>query len=801
MVAPVRQLNSQTHYNTDGSTVLWDFSFAGGYLDKSHVHAYYADNSAGDNRVDIPVTSTMFVNSTRLRISPALPTGKYLVIYRSTPVSLPLVDWTNTTAIKRSDLDTMAKQPIFCAAEVADAGFVSVPTAIDILLGADAAATAAAASASGAAASATAASNAQTAAAGSAASASTSAANAAATLANLLAYTMETQYSIDGSTAWHTTFAASDKYMRVRFGSTAAWGAAIRIGGIDGAPGSNGSDGATGSSSALVTLYQRSGTQPAVPSNTLTYTFATGALTAPNNGWSKNIPSGSLPIWSTSAQAVSAGTTDSIGPAEWSTPVVLAQNGNDGADGASGINTATVYLFQTNDTGVAPAAPSATVTYTFLTGGTSGVNNGWVRSMPETGSYRWVTTAVASSPSATDTIAPSEWSAPVLMARDGIDGSAAQFVRLLVNAQAFTYDKADALAPASQTITFTAQLVNMTGTATFTCTRYDANGNSLGTVTLGGSGNTRTLTGAQFNSAAYATVTATFGGFTDTETVVKIKDGAVTPVMDLSNEAVTVPASSSGVVSSFTGASTTMTVWVGLTVDTSNWSFSISSSTGITASLSGNTVTITGMTTAVKSGYVDITATRSGYTSITKRFSISKSEAGENAVAAKSIVWDNARQDRNINTVGTNATYACLVCNPNGNIELWMLGALTSGSPGVWSNTAVFGRWCDGTPSAMSNYSFGHAVYFSAYGTDYIGTMLPMWYDATETYSSEPYGGQPIPGSSYGNVPRFYYSTSTHSGAGILHNWHTAALTTTDAATGALLNVFNYKLHISHTIS
>lgn len=732
MVSPVRQLNSQTHYVADGSTVLWDFSFAGGYLDKTHVHAYYADNSNGDNRVDIPVTSSMFVNSTRLRISPAVPNGKYLVIYRSTPVSAPLVDWTNTAAIKRTDLDTMAKQPIFSAAEVADAGFVSVPAALDILLGANASATAAAASATAAAGSATAAGNSQTAAAGSAAAAATSASSASSTLSTLLAYTMETQYSVDGSTSWHATFSPSDKYMRLRFGSAAAWGAPVRIGGIDGAPGSNGADGASGSSSALITLYQRSGTAPAVPTNTLTYTFGTGALTAPNNGWSRSIPSGTLPIWTTSAQAISSGTSDTIGPAEWSSPVLMAQNG---ADGATGINTATVYLFQATATYSPPALPSATVNYTFASGTTTGVNNGWSRTFPDTGTYRWVTTAVASGSAASDNIAPSEWAPAVLLARDGIDGSAAQLLTLSVNAQAFTFDKVGALSPASQTLTFTAQLVNMSGTATFTCTRYDANGNSLGTVTLGGSGNARTLTGAQFGNAYSAVVTATFAGLTDTETVVRIQDGAVTPVMDLSNQAVTVPASSSGVVSSFTGASTGITVWLGLTVDTSNWTFSIAPSTGITAALSGSTVTITGMTTAVKSGYVDITASRSGYTSVTKRFSISKSEAGENGVNAVSSIY-TAMVDPGFKWSMTDPTYtsgmrACIVFTDTGGrifqvkkisgVDQWVEVSLPAGSAlasYVW-NAAVPG----GVPAYMDVEVYGDVRWWL--DTTLVGVMSP----------------------------------------------------------------------------
>ena len=42
--------------------------------------------------------------------------------------------------------------------------------------------------------------------------------------------------------------------------------------------------------------------------------------------------------------------------------------------------------------------------------------------------------------------------------------------------------------------TLTALLANLTGSATFTATGYNAAGASLGSLTLGGTGNSRTLT-------------------------------------------------------------------------------------------------------------------------------------------------------------------------------------------------------------------------------------------------------------------------------------------------------------------
>ena len=183
----------------------------------------------------------------------------------------------------------------------------------------------------------------------------------------------------------------------------------------------NGTDGANGLNNAIVYLYQRATSTPSVPSTTVTFTFATYTATGVNNGWSQTIPAGTNPLYVTTASASSAGATDTIATNEWSSPTVLAQNGT---DGANGLNSATVYLFQRTSGATAPSLPSASVTYTFATGAASGVNNGWTQTMPTTGgSYRWMTMATALSTSSTDTILSSEWAAAALIAQDGTNGN------------------------------------------------------------------------------------------------------------------------------------------------------------------------------------------------------------------------------------------------------------------------------------------------------------------------------------------------------------------------------------------
>ncbi len=96
----------------------------------------------------------------------------------------------------------------------------------------------------------------------------------------------------------------------------------------------------------------------------------------------------------------------------------------------------------------------------------------------------------------------------------------------------------------------------------------------------------------------------------------------------LSAPSATLTADASGHVTSYAGVATMAQVLFGATDDTSNWTIGKTDSTGVTSSLSGATVTVTNMADATDSGYVDVTATRTGYATLTARFQLSKSKAG-----------------------------------------------------------------------------------------------------------------------------------------------------------------------------
>lgn len=202
----------------------------------------------------------------------------------------------------------------------------------------------------------------------------------------------------------------------------------------------------------------------------------------------------------------------------------------------------------------------------------------------------------------------------------GDAGVSAKAAFLTATSQVFQIAKNGTITPSSITLTATGQ--NVTGSPTFSVTS--------GTATLTGTGNTRTLASTGLTTDA-ATIKITWDGQEDYVTVVKVREGADGTsganaiVAVLSNEAHTVPTDSAGNNGVFTGANTTMTIYNGTADDSANWTVTATVS-NVTGSLSGKTYTVTGL--SADTGYVDLTASRSGYASIVKRFVLTKSKAG-----------------------------------------------------------------------------------------------------------------------------------------------------------------------------
>jgi hypothetical protein len=190
--------------------------------------------------------------------------------------------------------------------------------------------------------------------------------------------------------------------------------------------GINGDTGLAGLNTGQAFAYKRAAAAPTDSPGDVIFTFATASITTPAgndlaNGWSKNIPAGSTPLYVRVAAASSRNATDNIVANEWAGAVLLAKDGADGANGVDGLNVAPVRIYQRGATNTAPALPSAACTFTFATGALAGLNNGWSTQVPTAGgAYLFTSGATATSRGATDDIPASEWSAAARLAADGV---------------------------------------------------------------------------------------------------------------------------------------------------------------------------------------------------------------------------------------------------------------------------------------------------------------------------------------------------------------------------------------------
>lgn len=115
---PAPSFLSINEFPGDGSTLAWDFNFAGGYLDRSHVKALVRDEFGAPTDIS-PLT---FITDFRVQLPAVIPVGHTLRIYRETPRDAPLVNFTGGSNFTEANLDILARQTILCAAEAFDAG-------------------------------------------------------------------------------------------------------------------------------------------------------------------------------------------------------------------------------------------------------------------------------------------------------------------------------------------------------------------------------------------------------------------------------------------------------------------------------------------------------------------------------------------------------------------------------------------------------------------------------------------------------------------------------------------------------
>ena len=131
-------------------------------------------------------------------------------------------------------------------------------------------------------------------------------------------------------------------------------------------------NGTAGVKSALIYAYQRSATTLTSDAGDVTVNLNTGTITTASlaNGWFKTIdgPTGSNPLYIIAASAAGTGSTDTIGAAEWTDPVILAQNG---------ISPDALTVTSSESNGVTTLSFSNGTNAT-ITDGANGVSNGVV---------------------------------------------------------------------------------------------------------------------------------------------------------------------------------------------------------------------------------------------------------------------------------------------------------------------------------------------------------------------------------------------------------------------------------------
>lgn len=105
----------------DGVTTQFLITFAGGFIERSHVRAFIEDNATRARLSEITITPGMWIDDANIDLGVAAAIGQNVLILRDTPKDGPLVDFTNRSRITEANLDKIAKQAVFSAAESSDA--------------------------------------------------------------------------------------------------------------------------------------------------------------------------------------------------------------------------------------------------------------------------------------------------------------------------------------------------------------------------------------------------------------------------------------------------------------------------------------------------------------------------------------------------------------------------------------------------------------------------------------------------------------------------------------------------------
>lgn len=236
-----------------------------------------------------------------------------------------------------------------------------------------------------------------------------------------------------------------------------------------------------------------------------TYAQSTSG-TIPPTSWSAtrpNVPAGQY-LWTRVVTTYTDNTTS-----ETQTPTLM------GAEGESGLG-----------------IKDKSISYAVGTSGNTPPTSGWQETIPTVSAnqYLWTkTTLIYTDESKTEAYS---------VGKMGANGADAKLLYLTASAENMAFN-ADDTPKTTQTINISAKLQNVTGTATFTAIPYIGN-TAQTAITLGGTGNTRTLTSAQWTNKNWTliAITATLDNLSDTLSIVKVKDGATGDKGDQGNQGI-----------------------------------------------------------------------------------------------------------------------------------------------------------------------------------------------------------------------------------------------------------------------
>ena len=163
------------------------------------------------------------------------------------------------------------------------------------------------------------------------------------------------------------------------------------------------------------------------------------------------------------------------------------------------------------------------------------------------------------------------------------------------------------------------------------------------------------------NRTAIIKLATTDNAIFDLHEITKIYDGAAgnaTLTAQLSNSSHYVPCDDTGAVTSWNGSTTQIFIYEGGSEVTSTWTITANTGSGLTGSYNSTTHIFTPSALTDETSYCDFTCTKSGYSSLTVRYTITKSRSGADGQDAViyNIKTSTLAMNKNISGVLSPAT-------------------------------------------------------------------------------------------------------------------------------------------------